>query len=92
MNQQVKGTQVGTARRMAFESIKICSLHTAERRIGRGKPTPSRFLLDIHHRPVPVPLEGFLADRFHFQPKRFGGSFTGRTVPTALTGREARSL
>ncbi|GBO44985.1 hypothetical protein AVEN_73901-1 [Araneus ventricosus] len=37
--------------------------------------------LGIHHKAVPIHLEGFLADRFHFQPIKFVGSFTGRTVP-----------
>ncbi|GBN87878.1 hypothetical protein AVEN_202467-1 [Araneus ventricosus] len=29
--------------------------------------------LDIHHKAVPIHLEGFLADRFHFQPIKFVG-------------------
>ncbi|GBN30561.1 hypothetical protein AVEN_8884-1 [Araneus ventricosus] len=38
--------------------------------------------LDIHHKAVPIRLEGFLADRFHLQPIKFSGSFTGRVAPT----------
>ncbi|GBN22636.1 hypothetical protein AVEN_217505-1, partial [Araneus ventricosus] len=37
--------------------------------------------LDIHLKTVLVHLEGFLAGRFHFQPIKFGGLFTGQTVP-----------
>ncbi|GBN22096.1 hypothetical protein AVEN_116104-1 [Araneus ventricosus] len=38
--------------------------------------------LDIHTKAVPIHLDVFLVDRFHFQPIKFGGSFTGRTVTT----------
>ncbi|GBL82339.1 hypothetical protein AVEN_252500-1 [Araneus ventricosus] len=41
-----------------------------------------RVKLDIHHKDVPIHLEGFLADRFHFQSIKFCVSFTSRTVPT----------
>ncbi|GBL82055.1 hypothetical protein AVEN_50622-1 [Araneus ventricosus] len=44
--------------------------------------TTAYLKLGIHHRSVPIHLEGFLADRFHFQPIKFGGLLTGRTVPT----------
>ncbi|GBM93240.1 hypothetical protein AVEN_107316-1 [Araneus ventricosus] len=36
--------------------------------------------LAIRHKAVPIHLEGFLADCFHFQPIKLGGSFTGRTL------------
>ncbi|GBO37940.1 hypothetical protein AVEN_37570-1 [Araneus ventricosus] len=48
-----------------------------------------RVKLDFHEENAPSNLEGFLPDRINFQPINFGGSFTGRTAPTAnpsLTG------
>ncbi|GBM07864.1 hypothetical protein AVEN_96484-1 [Araneus ventricosus] len=39
--------------------------------------------LDIRGKAVTHQLQGFLTDRFYFQPINFGGSFTGQTMPTS---------
>ncbi|GBN95921.1 hypothetical protein AVEN_142332-1 [Araneus ventricosus] len=43
----------------------------------------SSFKLDIHDKAVPIHLEDFSADRFHFHPINLDESFTGRTAPIA---------
>ncbi|GBL92283.1 hypothetical protein AVEN_35833-1 [Araneus ventricosus] len=41
---------------------------------------------------VPIHLEGFLADRFHLQPIKYGGSSTGRTVRTRNNSPKGNSI
>ncbi|GBM38596.1 hypothetical protein AVEN_71494-1 [Araneus ventricosus] len=54
---------------------------TSQRGRVRSASQNSPLKLVIHHRSVPI----HLADSFHFQPIKFRGSFTGRTVPTGAT-------
>ncbi|GBL96884.1 hypothetical protein AVEN_118992-1, partial [Araneus ventricosus] len=42
--------------------------------------------LNFHHLSVPIHLENFLVDPFHFQPIKFGGSFKGLSVSAAHMG------